>query len=215
MTSLFSSPAKLHRLTSILTGVTAALGGILLAGCWAPLTHGIFAALLGVVLLNTFVSKSATAGIVSRVLIGIFWVWAALMVVETADTLYHGMSEAHVATLQNGLVWFGGLFLCYLTPAGAVAMLYHGSRTVGYDRVMGCVLGAAQVVVVVVAVCTEAGITWPLDDGLLLPYVWLAMTVFTAVMLIAGACARTAEQQAALDSRRASRMARRAAHKTK
>lgn len=207
---VFQDPARLHRLGYILVCAQSVFGGILLIQTWQLLTHGIFAALLATVLLCIRVhGKRRGARVIARVLVGLFWLIAAALCVQFADAVTYSWGSEHVARLQDGVCWFGGLALCYLTPAAATVMLYSGEHTTAYDRVVACICQPAAALVAAVSVFTDAGIPWTLD-GRVLPYVWLALTVFSA--LVIWLCARVhteAQKQAVIRAkeRRALRIA--------
>ncbi len=211
--SLLNNPVRLQRLGYIFVWTEAVLGGILFAGCWTPLTHGIFAALLGAVLLCTRVAhKSRAARVTVRIINSLFWPLAALLAVQTFFVAMYNFSEIYFARLQEGVAWFGGLFLCYLAPASATAMLRFGAHTAGYDRLLGCLYLPAQLVVAYVALFTDADIPWTLD-GTVLPYIWLALTALTTLLLWRCACVRTPEQESVITRRREARQEKSAARR--
>lgn len=207
--SILQNPEKLYRITCILVWAQAILGGILLAACWPPLTHGIFAVLAAVALLCVHSGKSRGARVGARVIVSLFWALALLLAVQTADAAACGFTADHITTLQDGVCWFGGLFLCYLSPAAAASMLFHGEHTAGYDRLMGCLILPAQIGVAYVSLFTDAGIPWTVG-GAFLPYVWLALIAAATVAVWMSARIRTTAQQAAIDRRREKREAKRA-----
>ncbi len=208
--SILQEPVKLHRVGYILVWAQAVLGGVLLAGCWPALTHGIFAVLTASALLCVHIGKIRGTRIVARIILSLFWLLAAILVVQAVDAAVFGFTDAHIVSLQNGLCWFGGPFLCYLSPAATAAMLHHGENTAGYDRLMACLILPALVGSVSVAVFTDAEIPW-LIGGSFLPYVWLALAVIATVVVWLCARVRTPEQQAVIDRRREKREAKRAA----
>lgn len=207
--SILQEPAKLHRVGYILVWAQAVLGGVLLAGCWPPLTHGIFAALTASALLCVHSGKTRGTRITARVIISLFWAFVLMLAVQTADAAACGFTADHIITLQDGVCWFGGLFLCYLSPAAAAAMLHHGEHTAGYDRLMGCVILPAQIGVAVVSIFTDAGIPWTVG-GDFLPYIWLALTVAATVTVWLCARIRTPAQEVPIERRRQKREAKRA-----
>ncbi len=210
MKKLSNSPHGFHRLGYILIWAEALLGGILFARCWQPLLHGIFAVLLLAVLLCVFVmKKSRAAHVTARIICGLFWLWAALILVEVADALFHGWYGDYITTLQQGISGFGGLFLCYLAPMITTVMLYSGAHTVGYDRLFGCVCLPAQLLTACVALFTDADIPWAVD-GKVLPYVWFALLAVATVVLWLCARIRTPEQESIITLRRDARAAKRA-----
>ncbi len=204
----FPSPQSLHRIGVGFSFVTAALGGILLSGCWPPLTHIVFAVIAIISLLNTVVSKSTTAATVRRILLSIVWVWGLIIAIESIDALYYH-TEEHIKVLQDGVVWFGGMFLCYLTPAAATAMLYSGERTGWYDRWLACSMSLLNIAVAGVAIFTNVGIVWPFNRSLILPYIWFGMTILSAVLLLLCVFNPTEIQQTALQEARDRRNAKR------
>lgn len=212
--SILQEPVKLHRVGYILVWAQAILGGVLLVGCWPPLTHGIFAVLLATVLLCVHKGNGRGARIAARIIISLFWVFTLMLTVQTVDAARGGFTDAHIVSLQNGLCWFGGPFLCYLSPAAAAAMLYHGEHTAGYDRLMACVMLPTLVGSASVALFTDAEIPWLIGEAFL-PYAWLALTVAATVFLWICARIRTAEQQAVIDRRREKREAKRASRRAK
>ena len=207
--SVAQDPVKLHRVTYALVWAQAILGGVLLAACWPPLTHGILAVLAAIALLGVHKGTSRGARVAARGIISLFWALALLLAVQTADAAVYGFTADHIATLQDGVCWFGGLFLCYLSPAATAAMLFHGEHTAGYDRLMGCLILPAQIGAAYVSLFTDAGIPWTVG-GDFLPYVWLALTVAATVAVWMSARIRTPAQQVAIDRRREKREAKRA-----
>ncbi len=208
--SLLQEPVKLHRSGYILVWAQAILGGVLLAACWPPLTHGIVAVLTAVVLLCVHKGNSRGARVAARVILSLFWLLAAILAVQTVDAAAFGFTPDHVVSLQNGLCWFGGLFLCYLSPAATAAMLCHGEHTASYDRLMACLIQPVLVGSAAVSVFTDAEIPW-LFGGSFLPYVWLVFTVIATVTVWICARVRTPAQQAVIDRRRQKREEKRAA----
>lgn len=208
--SLLQQPEKLHRITYILVWAQTILGGVLLAACWPPITHGIFAALTAVVLVC--VHKGTTCGtrVAARVIVSLFWVLILMLGIQTADAVVYGFTDAHIASLQDGACWFGGLFLCYLAPAATAAMLYHGEHTAGYDRLMACLILPALVGAAGIAVFTDADIPWTVGGGVL-PYIWLMLSALTTAFVWISARIRTEAQQAVIDRRRQRREEKRAA----
>ncbi len=215
MNELWKDPARFQRLGYILVWIEAVFGGVLLAGCWPLLTHGIFAALLVAVLLCTAsAQKSRPCRVTARVIVGLFWVLAAMLAVETVDTALHAFSGMYVEVLQDGVVWFGGLFFCYMAPASAAVMLYFGENTAGYDCLVACLLLPVQLVSVCVALFTDAGVLWTFD-GRVLPYIWLCMVAITVPVLWRCARLRTPAQESVIIRRREKRAAKRAARQGK
>ncbi len=208
--SILQEPVKLHRISYILVWAQAVLGGVLLAPCWPPLTHGIFAVLTAAVLLCVHKGKTRGTRVFARIIVSLFWLLALMLAVQVLDAAAFGFTAAHVASLQDGLCWFGGLFLCYLAPAATAAMLYHGEHTAGYDRAMACLMLPALVGSAYVSVFTDADIPW-LFGGDILPYVWLVLAVAATVAVWICARVRTPAQQAVIDRRREKREAKRAA----
>ncbi len=208
--SVMQEPERLHKLGYILVWAQAILGGVLLAACWPPLTHSVFAVLTAVALLCVHKGASRGARITARTIVSLFWVLALMLAVQAADAATYGFTADHVATLQDGACWFGGLFLCYLSPAAAAAMLYHGEHTASYDRLMGCLLLPTTVGVAYASIFTEAGIPWTVG-GAFLPYVWLVLTIAATVAVWLCARVRTPAQQAVIDHRREKREAKCAA----
>ncbi len=208
--SILQQPTKLHRLTYILVWAQAVLGGVLLAACWPPLTHGIFAVLTAIALLCVHKGSGRGTRVTARVIVSLFWVLVLMLGVQAADAVAYGFTAAHVTSLQDGVCWFGGLFLSYLAPAATAAMLYHGEHTAGYDRVMAGLIAPAQVGTAAFAVFTDADIPWTVG-GAFLPYVWLLLTVVTTVFIWMSARIRTDAQQSVIDRRREKRAERLAA----
>lgn len=207
--SILQEPVKLHRVGYSLVWAQAILGGVLLAACWKPLTHGIFAVLAAGALLCVHIGKTRATRVIARVIVSLFWALALLLAVQTADAAAYGFTAYHFARLQDGLCWFGGLFLCYLSPTATATMLYHGEHTAGYDRLMGCLILPAQIGAAYMSIFTDAGIPWTVG-GNLLPYVWLALTVAATAAVWICARIRTPAQQAVIDRRREQREAKRA-----
>lgn len=207
--SILQEPVKLHRISYILVWAQAVLGGVLLAPCWPPLTHGIFAVLTAAVLLCVHKGKTRGTRVTARIILSLFWLLALMLAVQAVDTAVFGFTAAHVASLQDGVCWFGGLFLCYLTPAATAAMLFHGEHTAGYDRAMACLMLSALVGSAYVSVFTDADVPW-LFGGNILPYVWLALAVAATVAVWICARVRTPAQQAVIDRRREKRETKRA-----
>lgn len=208
--SILQQPVKLHRLGYILVWAQAILGGVLLVECWPPLTHGIFAVLTVASLLCVHKGTARATRVIARIIVSLFWVLALLLAVQTADAAVYGFTAEHVAVLQDGVCWFGGLFLCYLSPVATAAMLYHGEYTARYDRLMGCLILPAQIGSAYVSIFTDADIPWTIG-GSFLPYVWLALTVAATVTIWMCARALTPAQRAAVDRCREKRGAKRAA----
>lgn len=206
--SILQEPVKLHRVGYSLVWAQAILGGVLLAGCWPPLTHGIFAVLTAGALLGVHIGKTRAARVTARVIVSLFWVLALMLAVQTADAVTNDFTADHFARLQDGICWFGGLFLCYLSLAAAAAMLHHGEHTASYDRLMGCLILPAQIGVAYVSIFTDADIPWTVG-GNLLPYMWLALTVAATVAVWICARVRTPAQQAVIDRRREKQKAKR------
>lgn len=212
--SILEQPKKLHRITYGLVWAQAVLGGILLATCWPPLTHGIFAALTMCALVCVHKGSSRGTRVTARAIVSLFWALSLMLGIQTADAVAQGFTAAHVASLQDGVCWFGGPFLCYLAPATTAAMLYHGEHTAGYDRAMACLIAPAQVGTAMLAVFTDADIPWTVG-GAFLPYIWLVLTVVTTVFVWVSARVRTPAQQLVIDLRREKRAARLAAKRGK
>lgn len=212
--SLLQQPAKLHRITYYLVWIQAILGGVLLATCWPPITHAVFAVLATSAVLCVHKGSSRGTRVTVRVIVSLFWVLVLMLGVQTADAVTNGFTAAHVASLQDGACWFGGLFLCYLAPAATAAMLYHGERTAGYDRTMACLIAPAQIGTAVVAVFTDADIPWALGEAFL-PYFWLLLTATATIFVWISARVRTPAQQSVIDRRREKREARLAAKREK
>ena len=208
--SILQQPAKLHRLAYALVWAQAVLGGILLAACWPPITHGIFAVLTAMVLLCVHKGHSRGTRVSARAIVSLFWVLAVMLGVQLLDAAAFGFTAAHIVSLQDGVCWFGGLFLCYLAPAATAAMLYHGAHTAGYDRVMACLIAPAQIGTAGVAIFTDAEVPWTVG-GDFLPYIWLASTVVTTILVWTCAHIRTEAQQSVIDRRREKRAERLAA----
>ena len=205
--SSLTDPSKLHRLSYATTWAQAVLGGILLAPCWPPLTHGVFAVLAAGVLLCVHKLNTRGARIAARSIVGLFWVLAVMLAIQTIDAFVFGFTAAHVAALQDGVCWFGGLFLCYLAPVTVAAALYHGENTAVYDRLTGCVILPAQIGTVCMAVFTDASIPWTVGGGFL-PYVWLVLIVVATIAVWTSVRVLTPAQQVAIDRRRQKRLDR-------
>ncbi len=208
--AILQEPVKLHRIGYILVWAQTVLGGVLLAQCWPPITHGFFAALTAGALLCVHKGKTRGTRIAARIIVSLFWILALMLTVQTIDAAVYGFTAEHIAALQDGACWFGGLFLCYLTPAATAAMLFLGEHTAGYDRAMACLMLPALVISAYLSVFTDADIPW-LFGGNILPYVWLALAVAATVTVWICARVRTPAQQAVIDRRRENREAKRAA----
>lgn len=202
--SILQDPAKLHRITYALVWAQALLGGVLFAGCWATLVHGIFAVLTVVALVCVHKVKSPEARVLARTIVSLFWLWLCLIAFQGGDVLVQMLKQRltveHIVRLQDGICWFGGLFLCYLSPAAVATMLYHGERTAAYDRLMGCLIMPVTAGMAYVSIFTGAGILWTIG-GKFLPYVWLALVVIATIAVWLSARVRTPEQQVAVDRR--------------
>jgi hypothetical protein len=199
--SILQEPKKLHSITYALIWAQAILGGVLFAGCWPFLTHGIFAVLAVIALLCVHRGKTRGTRVTARVIISLFWVFALMLGVQAADAAANGFTAEYIARLQDGACWFGGPFLCYLTPVAIAAMLCHGEHTAIYDRVMGCLILPAQIGVAYVSIFTDAGIPWTMG-GKFLPYVWLAVLVVTTILVWLCARIRTPAQEVPIERRR-------------
>lgn len=207
--SILQEPNKLHRVGYILVWAQAILGGVLLAGCWPTLTHGILAVLLAAALLCVHKGKVRAARGVVRGIVSLFWALAAMLAIQTADAVTNGLSATHLIALQNGVCWFGAPFLCYLSPAAAAAMLFHGENTAVYDRLMACLIQPALVGAACMALFTDAEIPWTVG-GDFLPYIWLILAVATTLIVWLCARIRTPAQEVPITRRREKREAKRA-----
>ncbi len=210
------SPRKLHRYSVISSFVSSMLGLLLLATCWRTPLHILFAVLLAAAMLCMHTAASNRTGrIILRIIAGSAWIWLALILVETADAIYGGMTASHITRLQDGIVWFGGPLLSYIAPVAAATALFCGEHTTLYDRLTGRVFTIAPVGIAAVALFTDAGVPWPLDGSAMLPSVWLALTLVAAVLLFISLATPTDAQQAAVDARRARIAQKRAAKQAK
>lgn len=207
--SILQQPAKLHQLSYILVWAQAILGGVLFAACWSPLAYGIFLSLTVIALLCVHIGKSRATRVVTRAIISVFWLFVAILSALLAEALAYGLPEAHLFSLMHGITYFGGLFLCCLSPAATAAMLFHGEHTAVYDRLMSCLILPAMVGTAVLSISPTADIPWTVG-GNFLPYVWLALTITATIAVWTSACVRTPAQQVPIDRRREKRAAKRA-----
>ena len=202
--NLYDRTNHFRRNTYALVWAQALLGGVLFAGCWPPLTHGIFAVLTIAAMLCIHKRNTRGARVFARVVVSFFWAWLCLLAVQSADILVQisngHLTTEHIARLQDGVCWFGGMFLCYLTPTAVATMLYHSEHTAAYDRMMGCLLLPVAAGAAYVSIFTGANIAWTIG-GKFLPYIWLALVVIATVATWLAARAHTPAQQAAIDRR--------------
>ncbi len=199
-----STPAALHRAGAIFVLCTSMVGRLLLTECWGWPMHAIFTALLAVSLLLAYKGNAKPprgSRIALRAITALVWVWLALMVFESLDAARFGFSGMHTAALQDGIVWFGGLFLCYITPVAVCQMLFFGVNTTPYDRLVGVLCPLMQLTVAGVALFTDAGVPWAL--GRWAAYSWLVLAAVSAVLALLCMRHRTPAQEKAHELRRA------------
>ncbi len=205
----------LHLVGYILVWAEALLGVVLFKNCVTTLAHGLFLAiLLAATLCVLLAAKRRAARVTARVLTGVFWVWLALVAVQTVNTMMGAWYGGYIASLQQAIAIVGAPLLCYLAPAAVTVMLYCGENTAGYDRLVGCVILPAQILTAYVALYTGADIPWT-PDGTVLPTVWLVLLAVTTLAVWVCAAKRTEAQQSVIERRRARREEKRAAHEAK